>query len=140
MRKLLSLFAFLFVIGFCAGQNLPTEATSFVSTYYPNNHITSVAQYPAPSEFAYRVELDMNVVIFFDANGRWIIIESFEQGIPSTLLTQKQKAYIESLGYNLRAVGKLNRKAGDSILLIMEDGAGYRFDAAGNFMRTEMEE
>ena len=82
----------------------------------------------------------MNVVIFFDANGRWIIIESFEQGIHSTLLTQKQKAYIESLGYNLRAVGKLNRKAGDSILLTMEDGAGYRFDAAGNFMRTEVGE
>lgn len=140
MRKILSFFTFLFVIGLCTGQTIPAEATSFVSTYYPNNHIASIAQYPSQSEFAYRVELDMNVVIYFDANGRWIIVESFEQGIPPTLLTQKQKAYIESLGYNLHAVGKLNRKAGDSILLIMEDGAGYRFDAAGNFMRTEMDE
>ena len=123
---------FTLVVGFA--QQLPAEATQTISTFFPQSQISSVSQYDASAgEFAYRADLDSDIVIYFDNNGRWMQVESFSSDI-SQFLSAPVKASIEQQGCRPQKVVNIHRVADGSLVVIYNDGLAHRFEANGNFL------
>ena len=124
---------FTLVVGF-AQQQLPAEATQTISTFFPQSHIASVSHFDANAgEFAYRADLDSDIIIYFDNNGRWMQVESFSSDI-SQFLTDPVKASIEQQDCLPKNVVNVHRVADGTIVVIYNDGLAHRFEANGNFL------
>ena len=135
MKNIIATIVCLFtlVAGF-AQQQLPAEATQTISTFFPQSQITSVSQYDASAgEFAYRADLDSDIIIYFDHNGRWMQVESFSSDI-SQFLSDPVKASIEEQKCRPKNVVNIHRVADGTIVVIYNDGLAHRFEANGNFL------
>lgn len=136
MKRFLAIIAFALTLGFCSAQTLPAEASNFLQTFFPNETIIGVAEY-APSDLAFRVELEDNLFVYFNADGQWQIVECFSTDI-STLLSQKMKDNITSQGNNPVTTVKIERnRPNNETRVTFSDGLSMVYDANGNFLRKE---
>ena len=127
------LFVFAVMAGF-AQQQLPAEASQTIATFFPQSQISAVSQYDASAgEFAYRADLDSDIILYFDANGRWMQVESFSSDI-SQFLPAEVKTSIEQQGCRPQNVVNIHRVADGTLVIIYNDGLAHRFETNGNFM------
>ena len=134
MKKIaLTLLCLVAVVAGFGQQQLPAEAVQTIRTFLPQSQIASVSQYDAPNEFAYRADIDSDIIIYFDNNGRWMQVESFSSDI-SQFLTEPVKASIEQQGCRPQKVVNIHRVADGSVVVIYNDGLAHRFEANGNFL------
>lgn len=124
---------FTFVMGF-AQQQLPGEASQTIATFFPQSQISSVSQYDASAgEFAYRADLDSDIILYFDANGRWMQVESFSSDI-SQFLPSEVKTSIEQQDCRPQNVVNIHRVADGTLVVIYNDGLAHRYETNGNFL------
>ena len=97
-------------------------------------HLIYVSHFDANAgEFAYRADLDSDIIIYFDNNGRWMQVESFSSDI-SQFLSDPVKASIEQQDCLPKNVVNVHRVADGTIVVIYNDGLAHRFEANGNFL------
>ena len=136
MKKIIALFAFAATMSLGFAQSLPNEADNFIHTFFPNMNIIEVAQ-SNNADMAYRAELDDNLVIIFNSEGQWQIVESFSTDI-SALLSQKCKDAILSNNNNPITAVKIERNRPNyETRVTFNDGFVMIFDANGNFVRND---
>lgn len=127
------LCVFAILTGF-AQQQLPAEAAQTIATFFPQSQISSVSQYDASAgEFAYRADLDSDIILYFDANGRWMQVESFSSDI-SQFLPAEVKTSIEQQGCRPQNVVNIHRVADGTLVVIYNDGLAHRYETNGNFL------
>ena len=135
MKNILATILFVFAVmaGF-AQQQLPAEATQTIATFFPQSQIASVSQYDTSHEFAYRADLDSDIILYFDASGRWMQVESFSSDI-SQFLSSQVKNSIEQQDCRPQNVVNIRRNANGTLKVIYNDGLAHLFeDSTGNFL------
>ncbi len=88
MRKLLVMLFFFFIFLSSFGDNgfysvnsrvLPAQSKEFLSTYFPNNNITSVFF----NQGSYQVILNGNIIAYFTLSGNWMRVSGNGSVIPN---------------------------------------------------------
>lgn len=139
MKKLFASIVCLLGVFCSTAQSLPAEADNFIGTFFSDRAVTGVSDFYAPSEFAFRVELDSEVTIYFDAAGKWQLVESFSSDI-SSILNQKIKAAITEMGNNPVNAVKIRCDENEHTTIVtFNDGASHVFSANGVFLRKVQE-
>ena len=135
MKNIIATIVCLFTLVAGFAQQLPAEATQTISTFFPQSQIVGVSQYDASAgEFAYRADLDSDIIIYFDNNGRWMQVESSSSDISQFFSTQL-KASMESQGCRPQNAAKIRRNADGKLKVIYYNGLAHLFDANGSFLR-----
>ena len=135
MKKLLSILTLTVAFIGLSAQSLPSEATHFISTYFPENTILEVHK-EFSTNITYRVQLDLNTMIGFDNEGSWLLIVTSEQTMPHTLIPTKIQNYITSHEYALSDIISYDRARKNEVFVTMNDDAILVFDQSGNYLRT----
>lgn len=140
MKKLFAVLVVAFTVTFCSAQSIPDNASHFINTFFHNSEMTGVAEFQPGTTYAFRVELDSDIAICFDANGAWGLVESFSSDI-SQVLSSSIKVAISDKGSNPRNAVRIRLVPQDNTTIVtFNDGMAYVFDSNGRYLRKTVAE
>lgn len=117
--------------------DLPAQAGTFVTTYFPNaTYLTVKKQNRADNDGSiYDVFLTNGFEIDFDAAGNWIDIDGNHQAIPVELVPEKINSYVTTNYSGLFVTSIDNEPTYTEVEL--SNNLELVFDRQGNFVRID---
>ena len=117
--------------------DLPTTATTFATTYFPNTTYTLVQKKNTVDSDGslYEVKLSSNFEIEFDANGNWIDVDGNNQVVPTGIIPEKIQTYVTT-NYSDQSVTSIDKETA-YIEVKLSNNVELIFDLQGNFIRID---
>ncbi|MFL9843794.1 PepSY-like domain-containing protein [Flavobacterium rhizosphaerae] len=114
---------------------LPGQAQSFVTTYYPSQAISYIIEEKDTHSTEYEIHFSGSAEVEFDAAGLWKEVEANASVIPPGLLPKKISAYLAK-NYKGQNIEKIERKNWGYKVECFSD-LELEFDKNGDFLRID---
>ena len=148
MKRLHLTFAFLFSLlviacddedeSVIAATDLPTTATTFIETHFPEAEITQVIKDEERNSVDYEVRLNNNFDLDFDENGNWTEVDGLNSQVPDSIIPTNILSYTTT-NHTDQIIIEIN-KQGANFEIQLDNRLEILFDADGNFIRSEYDD
>lgn len=114
-------------------KKLPAEATTFLDANFKGIQIQEMHKEKEGTSFKYEVKLTNGAEIEFNSRGRWIELESKTVSLPTTMLQNTVRAYIQKTYPNAKVT---EVKKGIRFNFVeINDETMLQFDIEGKFYK-----
>lgn len=110
-------------------KDLPSEAQTFITTYFPNANTSKIEKQTIGSAIMYEVDLSNGYEIEFDSMGVWQEVDAPDRmTIPSGIAPSAIEEYVNT-NYQNYGINEIN-KVGDGYNVEINGGLRLTFNAA----------
>ena len=113
---------------------LPTEAQTFINTYFASVPIKNVIKDFDDFTYTYKVHLDDGTFIEFNKEGKWRDVKNHTTGVPNSIVPQKIVEYLTA-NYPNNFMADVER--GRHYDVELNDGLDLDFSLDGDFLRID---